>query len=155
MDNALLNVDGGSGVCAVQYDGTTFYTAFSTCGVEGLLDGTYLVSAYVDAILTGFGEVGVALSEEPTIVTGYLLDQNYPNPFNPTTDIKYQLPASGMVTLTVYNAMGQEVATLIDQNQNPGAYRVTWDAGNLPSGIYFYQLKTNNFTDVRRMMLLK
>ena len=155
MDHALLNADGGSNACAAQYDGTTFYTAFSTCGVEGLVDGTHLVSAYVDAVLTGFGEAGVILSEEPTVVTGYLLDQNFPNPFNPTTDIKYQLPASGIVTLTVYNAMGQEVATLIDQNQNPGAYRVSWNANNLPTGIYFYQLQVNDFQDVRRMMLLK
>jgi hypothetical protein len=97
----------------------------------------------------------VPLTHEPTVVTRYSLAQNYPNPFNPTTDIQYQLPIQGNVTLTIYNTTGQEVTTLIDGHQAAGSYQVTWDAGNLPSGVYFYRLTVNGFQDVRRMMLLK
>jgi hypothetical protein len=151
----LLNANGTQTALAVQYDGGPYYTAFSTCGLEGLVDGASLVSTYMDAILTGFGATGVIAQQEPVVVTGYLLNQNYPNPFNPTTEIQYQLPVNGKVTLTVYNMLGEEIATLIDDNQSAGAYRITWNATDLPSGMYFYQLKTNNFQDVRRMLLLK
>jgi len=151
----LLNADGSQNACAVQYNGADFRTAFSTCGVEGLVNGAYQVSDYLDAILDGFGATSVPLTHQPTVVTHYSLAQNYPNPFNPTTDIRYQLPVQGKITLTVYNTTGQEIATLIDGNQAAGTYQVNWDAGDLPSGVYFYRLTANGFQDVRRMMLIK
>jgi hypothetical protein len=154
-DQALLNVNNTQHYLAVQYEGANFYTAFSTCGVEGLLDGTYQVWEYVNAVLEGFEAAGVTPIEEPVEVTGYLLNQNYPNPFNPNTEIRYQLPVHGTVTLTIYNTMGQQVATLVNGQQPPGAYRVTWNAADLPSGIYFYRLGVNDFQDIRRMILLK
>ena len=151
----LLNANGTQNALALQYNGGPYYTAFSTCGLEGLVDGASLVSTYMDNVLTGFGASGVISQQEPAVITGYLLNQNYPNPFNPTTEIRYQLPVNGKVTLTVYNMLGEEVATLIDDNQQAGAYRITWDANSFPSGMYFYQLKANDFQDVRRMLLLK
>jgi hypothetical protein len=151
----LLNADGTQDAVAVQYHSGTFYTTFSACGVEGLVNGTHQVSEFMAAIMSGFGIAGVTQTHQPTVVTHYSLAQNYPNPFNPTTDIRYQLPAPGKVTLTVFNVLGQEVAKLIDEPQAPGSYQVSWNAGNLPSGVYFYRLAANGFQDIRQMMLVK
>ena len=157
-DHSLLNATAPPPAptpVAIQYHGTNFCTAFSTCGVEGLVDGTFQVSAYLDAVLDGFGASGVSLRHRPAVVTHYSLAQNYPNPFNPSTDIRYQLPVQGKVTLTIFNVMGQEVAKLIDERQAAGSYQVNWNAGEFPSGVYFYRLAANGFQDIRQMMLVK
>ncbi len=83
------------------------------------------------------------------------LKQNYPNPFNPTTVIQYQIPETGFVTLKIYDILGNEVATLINKQQQAGAYRVNFNAGNLSSGVYFYELKTGNFVNTKKMILLR
>lgn len=83
------------------------------------------------------------------------LDQNYPNPFNPTTTISYQLPEASTVTLTVFNIAGQEVALLIDGQVNAGFHTIQWDASDMASGIYFYRIKAGNFTDMKRMVVIK
>lgn len=89
----------------------------------------------------------------------YSLSQNYPNPFNPITLIRYALPAvSGQqsaVSLEVFNILGQKVATLVDQEQKPGYYDIRWDASSLSSGIYFYCLKAGEFSQTRKMLLLR
>jgi hypothetical protein len=83
------------------------------------------------------------------------LSQNYPNPFNPSTVINYSIPKSQMVSLKIYNILGQEVATLVNQEQTAGKYKVTFDASSLSSGVYFYSIKTGNYSAVKKMMLLK
>ena len=85
----------------------------------------------------------------------YSLAQNYPNPFNPTTTIKYTLQFSGRVTLKVYDILGKEVATLVNEEKPAGSYSVVFDAGKLASGIYFYKLQAGNFVATRKMILLK
>ncbi|MCX6122671.1 MAG: T9SS type A sorting domain-containing protein [Ignavibacteriales bacterium] len=85
----------------------------------------------------------------------FSLDQNYPNPFNPTTTIKYQLSQAGHVTLTVFDLLGREVTTLVNEVQNAGAHEITCDAHNHTSGMYFYKLTAGNFTQVKKMTLLK
>jgi len=85
----------------------------------------------------------------------YALSQNYPNPFNATTMVNYQLPVDGYVKLEVYNVLGQKVATLVDSRQQTGYRSVTWDASNISSGLYFYKLTAGDFTETRRMMLVK
>ena len=85
----------------------------------------------------------------------YSLTQNYPNPFNPTTTINYQLQFSGRVTLKVYNILGKEVATIVNEDKPAGNYSVNFDAGKLSSGIYFYRLQSGNFIATKKMILLK
>lgn len=92
----------------------------------------------------------------------YILSQNYPNPFNPQTDINYSLPVAGAVRLTVYNLLGQRVASLVNEFQQAGNYRASWNGRDefgklLSSGIYFYNLNVDNgkFSKTKKMLLLK
>jgi len=88
-------------------------------------------------------------------VTTIELEQNYPNPFNPSTKIKYQIANAGFVNLQVYDVLGNEVATLINKEMQAGSYELEFDASNLPSGIYYYTLNAGEFTQTRKMILLK
>jgi hypothetical protein len=85
----------------------------------------------------------------------YALEQNYPNPFNPSTTISYALPQDTKVTLKVYNSIGEEVATLVDQDMPAGRHEYIWNATNLASGVYFYRLSASAFTSVKKLTLLK
>jgi hypothetical protein len=85
----------------------------------------------------------------------YLLEQNYPNPFNPSTSIKYQMPENGFVTIKVYDMLGNEVATLVNEIQEAGNHSVEFDAATVSSGIYFYIMQAGNFTQTKKMTLLK
>ncbi len=87
--------------------------------------------------------------------TTFTLSQNYPNPFNPTTQINFQIPKADNVTLEIYNIIGQKVATLVDQKMAPGEYSIVWDAQNVASGIYFYKLSVDQFTQTRKMILMR
>jgi hypothetical protein len=101
--------------------------------------------------------------DNETFPDDYVLYQNYPNPFNPTTKIKYTIPsvetrhASSlqMVTLKVYDVLGNEVATLINEEKAAGEYEVEFNARNLPSAVYFYQLKAGSFVETKKMILVK
>jgi hypothetical protein len=85
----------------------------------------------------------------------YSLAQNYPNPFNPSTTINYSIPANGLVSLKVYNVLGQEVVTLVNEVQAAGNYTASFNAASLSSGVYFYKIESGSFTSVKKMMLLK
>lgn len=85
----------------------------------------------------------------------FLLEQNYPNPFNPSTEIKFSLRTEAFVSLKVYNVNGAEVSELVNENKDAGYYSVSFSAQNLPSGIYFYKLTAGNFSDVKKMMVVK
>jgi hypothetical protein len=89
------------------------------------------------------------------IPSDYSLIQNYPNPFNPSTKISYQLPKSGFVTLKVYNALGKEVVTLVNEEKSVGKYSVDFNALGLSSGIYFYSIHSGSFFETKKMMLIK
>lgn len=89
------------------------------------------------------------------IPSNYELKQNYPNPFNPSTIIDFSIPESGLVTLIVFNTLGQEVAELINDVKSAGSYEVLFEASNLSSGLYIYQIHTNNFSATKKMLLLK
>jgi hypothetical protein len=87
--------------------------------------------------------------------SAYALEQNFPNPFNPSTKINYSLPVEGFVTLDIYNSIGQKVATLVNETKTAGTYAVDFNASNLTSGIYFYKISSGNFTETKKMILLK
>jgi hypothetical protein len=97
--------------------------------------------------------VGVQNGNE--IIEKYSLKQNYPNPFNPATRINYELPMTNHITIKVYDAIGNEVKTLVNGKQNAGSYSVNFDASALPSGVYYYKLVTENFSDTKKMILVK
>jgi hypothetical protein len=89
-------------------------------------------------------------------VTDFRLDQNYPNPFNPNTVINFSIPTENtLVSLKIYNAIGQEVSTLINQVVPAGNHEVQFDATGLPSGVYFYTLTAGNFVNSKKMIVLK
>jgi subtilisin-like proprotein convertase family protein len=98
--------------------------------------------------------IGIKLISSET-VKEFALFQNFPNPFNPFTKIKYQIKNSNFVSLKVYDILGKEITTLINEKQSPGKYEVSFGGSNFPSGIYFYKLEAGDFTDVKRMVLVK
>jgi hypothetical protein len=98
----------------------------------------------------------IAVSNTQTTVPhAYVLGQNYPNPFNPTTSIKYSLPNSGIVTLSVYDMTGKLVEQLLNSYMSAGTYEIKWDASGYASGVYFYTMKTKDFTETKKMVLIK
>jgi hypothetical protein len=99
--------------------------------------------------------VGVAVDKQKVIPESYALYQNYPNPFNPTTTIAFDLKENANVELKLFNANGQEVITLLKQFMPAGNHEISISAENLPSGIYVYQLKANDFKATRKMLVLK
>ena len=90
-----------------------------------------------------------------TVPSNFRLEQNFPNPFNPSTVIRYQLPAAGHVTLKVFDVLGREVETLVDEKQNAGYYNITFNANKFASGVYFYELRTDHNASFKKMLLLK
>ncbi len=150
------------GVMATDYPGTSAYHSYtylvpsdgvSTAGWYYLTSSTttvgiYLIRAYV-SLVTGVKQV---VEASPA---GFRLSQNFPNPFNPATVINYQLPANSHVTLKVYDVLGREVATLVNEHQNAGPHSATFNATNLTSGVYFYRITAGNFSEVRKLVLEK
>ena len=108
-----------------------------------------MVTVSVDSIT-----VGIEGTETEIPIT-YSLEQNYPNPFNPRTTIHFTVPQNNQVALKIFDVMGKEVATLINEEKSEGNYEIEFNATNLPSGIYFYQLRAGSFNQTKKMLLLK
>lgn len=89
------------------------------------------------------------------IPASFSLEQYYPNPFNPSTEIRYTISRRAHVLLEIYNTLGQRVATLVDEDQEPDAYQINWKALGLPSGEYFYRLQAGSFVETKKLLLLK
>jgi hypothetical protein len=119
----------------------TSTTTLKGCEINGIV--------YGDTTLTGIDD------EENPIASEIKLEQNYPNPFNPSTVISYRLPVTSNVILKVYDVLGNEITTLVNEEKPAGEYEVEFIAANLPSGIYFYQLKSGSFVETKKMILLK
>jgi hypothetical protein len=135
------------------------------------LSGYYTLSEGSHPHLYFYPRISTDVRHENNLPSVFSLEQNYPNPFgkaipsgNPSTTIKYSIPtsvgdgharSSTCVTLKIYDILGQDVATLVNKQQQPGNYEVHFDANNLPSGIYFYKINAGNFSTTRKMMLLK
>jgi len=125
----------------------------------GFSDSSYAVwsailgaSAYCSYSIVSTVGINSNGNEVPNV---YSLSQNYPNPFNPVTNIKFAIPNGGLVKLVVYDIMGREVGTLVNQSMNAGSYTVDFDASSLSSGVYFYTITSGDFKDTKKMMLIK
>lgn len=97
----------------------------------------------------------VGVSDDELIAEKFELKQNYPNPFNPSTSIQYAITTRQFVTLKVYNILGDEVVTLVNEEKQSGIYEVTFNASNLSSGMYLYKLQTGSFVETKKMILLR
>jgi hypothetical protein len=95
------------------------------------------------------------VGNEKELQTNFALSQNYPNPFNPTTKISYQITQNDFVSLKVYDVLGSEVTTLVNENKPAGNYEISFDASYLSSGIYFYKLQAGSFVETKKMILLR
>src|SRR5205085_8000985 len=89
------------------------------------------------------------------VPNAFALSQNYPNPFNPTTNIKFSIPKNSLVKMTVFDITGKEVTTLVNGNYTAGTYNVDFDASNIASVVYFYKIQADDFTSVKKMLLVK
>ncbi len=118
------------------------------------------VASGVDSLFVlynlGGGTVGIQEQETEEIPTSYALAHNFPNPFNPTTTIQFSLPQAGDVTLKIYNLLGEEVKTLVDEYKEIGKHSVQFNASQLASGIYFYRnYRQDQFVETKKMILLR
>ena len=126
-----------------------------------------LKGCVINGVVYGDTSLITGVNDKPQGVFNYKLGQNYPNPFNPTTTIGYRIPETGLVTLKVYDILGREVATLVNEEKPAGTYEIEFNSHsgevrNLPSGrqgltsgVYFYQLKSDSFVETRKMILIK
>ena len=99
--------------------------------------------------------ITTAVGPYSTIPTSYRLEQNYPNPFNPATHFEFQVPNRDLVTLKVYDMLGREVATILNEVKPTGIYNIPWNANGLASGVYFYQLKAGAYVETKKLVLLR
>ena len=139
-----------TGTAGVTYQAMSIVLSGSTLRGWTLSNTGEIIMFDQQNVVTGVNPVYTA-----TTPNNYNLSQNYPNPFNPTTRINFALPKSGLVTLKVYNILGKEVATLVNEVKNIGTYSVDFNASNLSSGIYFYKLEVNGYSEVKKMSLIK
>jgi len=110
---------------------------------------------WLDANMPGKASQGTGVQGRVETPNFFVLSQNYPNPFNPTTVINYQVPVAGHVSVKVYDLLGREVMTLVNERKSAGSYQVLFDAHLLPSGVYFYSLESGSFKETKKMELLK
>lgn len=127
-------------------------TSLQTAGTDGLALGDL---NWYPSQRAGWVETAVQQSAAATTALTYTLAQNFPNPFNPSTVIEFSLPKQSQVSLKVFNVLGQEVASLVNETMAAGSHSVTFNASNLATGLYFYKLTAGSFSSVKKMMLVK
>jgi len=152
MDNNLINEWKSIGF--INGKGTTTESSFYSYSDAGLQPGNYLYRLKMIDIDGSF-EYSNTINVKVEAPVVYSLSQNFPNPFNPGTLIQYQLPEKGFVTLKVYDALGVEMATLINEEKEAGIHEVNFNASSLTSGVYFYSLHSGSFVKTNKMLLLK
>jgi hypothetical protein len=158
LQSAALPGSGGIAASADIRIGVTLGQTFGGIAHDALNAGGvgfwYTTLDAITVVSSSIERLGEEIPED------YELHQNYPNPFNPTTRIKYGLPESGRVRLTVYNVLGQLVSIIVSKEQTAGYYEVTWDARTdtgiqVPSGLYFLRLEASDFSSTRSMVFQK
>ncbi len=123
----------------------------NVCALQSLSDSAlkYYYNDFRTCIPIGIEPISTEIPQK------YELLQNYPNPFNPMTKLKFQMPKSGFTKLAIYDVTGKEISILVNKNLKPGIYEIDWNAENIPSGVYFYSLISNEFTQTKKMVVLK
>ena len=144
----IWNASGGS----IDTEGKFIAPSDTNIYVVTATDQSGLIAGEAIVIVTLITSVDENLNSTPT---AFSLFQNYPNPFNPTTTIRYEIPDQGIVTLKIYDVLGREVSTLVNQTKNPGNYEIKFNGTSLSSGVYLYVLKVDKFVSVKRMLLIK
>ena len=134
-----------------------FYSPAEGTGVVLLCNAKGIWAGVATTMLTVLFDYVVITSaeDEISLPISYRLFQNYPNPFNPSTKIKYTIPQTSQVQIRIFDVLGNEIKTLINEEKPAGTYELTWNAANLPSGVYFYQLKAGEFIQTKKMLLSK
>jgi hypothetical protein len=140
-----------------NYGATWTYLGLDSISVRGLVsygDTTYAYT-YADGLFKVRSTLGVSSVGVITLPASFGLEQNYPNPFNPTTNVRFTIGETRFVSVKIYDVLGREVTTLVNEKMNPGSYNVAWNGGNPSSGVYFYQLRTGSFVETKKMVLMK
>jgi hypothetical protein len=165
----VVNPSGGSTVC-LRYPsgaaaGIQYVGAFGLSSLPGALVHLGFPAETIadDSCFNELVAAVVQFFDAPTGITdgssgspgSFALEQNYPNPLNPSTEIRYQTSEVGRVRLSVFDLLGREVSVLIDEERPPGVYTTTWDASQMPGGLYFCRLTAGESTQVRKMVLMK
>ncbi|HVO75142.1 MAG TPA: T9SS type A sorting domain-containing protein [Ignavibacteriaceae bacterium] len=146
----IINFSGARYPVRIRVEGVSL----KVTDISGKLINKELASGE-ELVISNENISSLKVSTGEIIPSVYQLSQNYPNPFNPSTTIKVSIPATSGVKLTIYNALGQQVAELVNQVLEAGNYNFNWDASKVSSGVYFYQLKAGEFSAVKKMMFLK
>jgi photosystem II stability/assembly factor-like uncharacterized protein len=161
----VIYILGQNGTIKRSTDNGLTWVVTPTPGVTNLthFDFHHLANVVYGYAVSSSGNV-IKLADTLVILTGvnnnqlpadYSLSQNYPNPFNPVTSIGYSIPAAADVKLAVFDALGREVDVIVNENKPAGNYEAVWNAVNFPSGVYFYRLTAGEFTDTKKLMLIK
>src|SRR4030095_1512086 len=132
-------------VYAIGTDGSNVYITGESGGNGSGLDIVTLKYSQLTVVNLRSGE----------IPTNYSLSQNYPNPFNPVTRIKFQIPHQGNVHLAIYDIMGKEMEVIVNENLQPGTYEIEWNATNFASGVYYYRITAGDFSETKKLILIK
>jgi photosystem II stability/assembly factor-like uncharacterized protein len=156
---AFYNFNGSLGVYFTRDSGATWiHAGLDGANVYSLVsfgDSTYALSYDQGAFYLGKNPIQTGVKQKPDSPNSFALFQNYPNPFNPTTAVGYQLPVNSFVTLKVYDILGREIKTLVNERQSAGTHSVSFNAGSMSSGIYFYRIQAGDFSATKKLVLLK
>jgi hypothetical protein len=154
--------DLNAGTQTIHLNGVVYPVTISVTGMnlklEDAIDGSYVkttINSGNSYVLNNRNVNILKVGSDAITPTAYSLEQNYPNPFNPSTTIKFAIPEVSDVKLTIYNSLGQKIAELVNSTLEAGSYTIDWNASNVASGLYFYELNTGDFSSVKKMMLLK
>ncbi|HUI29683.1 MAG TPA: T9SS type A sorting domain-containing protein [Candidatus Acidoferrales bacterium] len=166
--NSVLNFDGNGDPTGMMLEDTTinflnqkylFVTPDSVLLVPAVKDSDIYLIAYQGLTLKWSKKINddiVGVKETgSTLPTSFMLSQNYPNPFNPSTTISYQIPEMSHVTMKIFDVLGREVATIVDERKMPGTYEVKFDGSRFASGVYFCRMNAGNYLATKKLMLLK
>jgi len=156
VNSTISDLDGSfvlDGLSSGSYQLVSSVVDYSTTEVNNVTLESANNYLNIDLVLAADGLTSIA--SDSKIVMDFALSQNYPNPFNPSTVINYQLPSNSFVTIKVYNVIGKEIATLVNEYQQSGTYAKVFSASGLTSGVYFYMIKAGTFSATKKMILIK